>query len=184
MERTGSRRDLVLASHTSGTCLIVLRCALSFELFTSVLTRQLANVRPYLQFCTLPRTSAEHKTTPEPNQASRDGRAHHDRCAAAKQAAVHLGLYPIVTVYSIAQPLYTRFPIMFSSFFSKVTIGFTPTSAATSGAAACAVDSAPSASSCATSCACREGRQSHPASPPLCFLFVQGTSIHGRRSEC
>jgi hypothetical protein len=43
--------------------------------------------------------------------------------------AVHLqvGLYPIVTSQSTAQPLYTGFPIIFKSCFSNVTVGFTPT---------------------------------------------------------
>jgi hypothetical protein len=37
-----------------------------------------------------------------------------------------VGLYPIVTLQYTAQPLYTRFPIILSSCFSKVTIGYNP----------------------------------------------------------
>jgi hypothetical protein len=40
-------------------------------------------------------------------------------------AGSRVGFYPIVT-FSTAQPLYTRFPIIFSTCFSKVTIGYYP----------------------------------------------------------
>jgi hypothetical protein len=37
----------------------------------------------------------------------------------------HLGLYPIVILFcSTSQPRYTRFPIIFSSCFSKAAIGY------------------------------------------------------------
>jgi hypothetical protein len=48
----------------------------------------------------------------------------------------HLELYPIVTSQYSVTTLYTRFPIIFSSRFSKVTIRFSPT-ATVSGRAGC-----------------------------------------------
>jgi hypothetical protein len=44
----------------------------------------------------------------------------------ALRAVVRLGLYPIVTSQYSSTTLYTRFPIIFSSCFAKVTIGFIP----------------------------------------------------------
>ena len=44
------------------------------------------------------------------------------------ELGAHLRLYPIIlSLGSAAQPIYTRFPIIFSSFFCGVTIGFIPT---------------------------------------------------------
>ena len=43
------------------------------------------------------------------------------RAAAQARGNIRLSLY------STAQPLYTRFPIIFGSWFSKVTIGYNPT---------------------------------------------------------
>jgi hypothetical protein len=40
--------------------------------------------------------------------------------------AVQVGLYRL-SLSSTAQPLYTRFPIIFGSCFSEVTIGYNPT---------------------------------------------------------
>jgi hypothetical protein len=37
--------------------------------------------------------------------------------------------YIRLSLFSTAQPLYTRFPIIFSTCFSKVTVGYHPTSA-------------------------------------------------------
>jgi hypothetical protein len=45
--------------------------------------------------------------------------------AAATRTAARVGLYPIVRRIT-AQPLYTRFPIIFSRCFSKLTIGYNP----------------------------------------------------------
>jgi hypothetical protein len=43
----------------------------------------------------------------------------------ATRLAVHLGLYPIVT-FQCSTTTFTRFPIIFGSCFSKVTIGYKP----------------------------------------------------------